>query len=49
MASRSGLPVERKGTPQELGLEREAGSRGLSYCLDVISKNIRGMHHVTVL
>lgn len=49
MASRSGLPVERKGTQQELALEKEAGSRGLSYCLDFISKDIRGMHHMTVL
>lgn len=45
----SGLPVERKGTQQELALEKEAGSRGLSYCLDFISKDIRGTHHVTVL
>ena len=49
MASRSGLPVERKGTQQELALEKEAGRRGLSYCLDFISKDSRGMYRVTVL
>lgn len=47
MASTSGLPVERKRAQQGLALEKEAGIRGLSYCLEsTLSQRIAsGMYH----